>query len=163
MFKVAFLVELMRRAFIGTLEIAPRGIRPDVHQQRPNPQPQLRRALMPVQAPIRLHQATQQVHRPIHRVARPMASGMVLGYCVGCRDVAGLVYPVGMMLVGRQMQGNRSGSRMVVLTRLFRPSLSMRRYQNISLWPKPILSSQGGAPCDARSKGYANSSTVLVM
>ena len=33
----------------------------------------------------------------------------------------------------------------------------------MSLWPKPIVSSQAGTPCAAKSSGYANSSTVPVM
>ena len=67
------------------------------------------------------------------------------------------------MLVGRQMRGQRAASRTVVPTRLFRPSRSMMRYQYMSLWPKPIVSSQGGTPMAANSNGYANSSTVPVM
>ena len=35
----------------------------------------------------------------------------------------------------------------MVPTRLFRPSRSMTRYQYMSLWPKPIVSSHGGTPC----------------
>ena len=74
----------------------------------------------------------------------------------GCRDVALLAGPVGVMLVRHQMLGNCAESWTVVPTRLFRPSRSMTRYQYMSLWPKPIVSSHGGTPCAAKSKGYAN-------
>ena len=74
----------------------------------------------------------------------------------GCRDVALLAGPVGVMLVRHQMLGQLcrvvdGGSHQTV-----RPSRSMTRYQYMSLWPKPIVSSHGGTPCAAKSKGYAN-------
>ena len=70
-----------------------------------------------------------------------------------CGDVALLAGPVGVMFVRHQMRGNCAESRTVVPTRLFRPSRSMTRYQYMSLWPKPSVSSQKGTPCSANSNG----------
>src|SRR3954453_8563575 len=58
----------------GALETgsAPRlGLeRSKVHQQRPAPQPALRRPKLPVQRPVGVEQPIQGVHRTVHLVAR---------------------------------------------------------------------------------------------
>ena len=74
----------------------------------------------------------------------------------GCRDVALLAGPVGVMLVRHQMLGQLcrvvdGGSHQTVS-----PQPLDERYQYMSLWPKPIVSSHGGTLCAAKSKGYAN-------
>ena len=84
---VAFAVESMGRTVVGAGSVAPGGIGAKVQQQGPAPQPQLRRALMAVQAPAGIHQSAQSVHRAVHRVARAMASRMVIGHHVGLRLV----------------------------------------------------------------------------
>src|SRR5947209_14569816 len=85
MLMVAPPVEPMRRTLVGPLEIAPRSVRPEVHQESPAPQPQLRRSLMTVQASPRVHQSAQPVHRAVHRIARAMTSRVVISHGIGFR------------------------------------------------------------------------------
>jgi hypothetical protein len=46
---------------------------PKIHQQRPSPQPGLRRLQVPVQRAVGVQQPIQRVHRTVHRIARAVA------------------------------------------------------------------------------------------
>src|SRR3954463_4298487 len=85
MLMVALAVEPMGWALESPGALPARRVWPEVLQRRPAPQPQLRRPLVAVQAPARVNQAAQPVHRPVHRIARPMASRMVIGHRVRVR------------------------------------------------------------------------------
>lgn len=84
---VALAVEPTGGALESPRELTPRRVPLEIRQQRPAPQPQLGRTLMAVQAPARAHPPTQPVHRPIDRVARAMASRLVVCHRVGLRLV----------------------------------------------------------------------------
>src|SRR3954463_12924906 len=85
MLVVAPTVEPMGRAIESPRGLPSGGVRPEVLEQRPAPQPQLRRASMPMQAPAGVHQPAEPVHRPVPRVARPMAARMVIGHRTSLR------------------------------------------------------------------------------
>ena len=70
----------------------------------------------------------------------------------GCRDVALLAGPVGVMSSATRREGNWAESWTVVPTRLFRPSRSMRRYQNMSLWPNRSSAATGNTDAPPRAK-----------
>src|SRR4051794_12103221 len=101
---VAFAVEPMGRALERPSALTPRRIRPEILQQGPAPQPPLGRALMAVQAPPRIHQPAQPVHRPVDRVARAMASRVVVS---GAGSGQGGSSREGILPGGRR--GRRSG------------------------------------------------------
>ena len=79
---IAFAVEPMGRVLENPTALAPRGVGPEVLQQRPAPQPPLGRTLMAVQSSACVHQPAQAVHRTIRRVARAMASQMGISHYI---------------------------------------------------------------------------------
>ena len=88
---VGFGIEAVDRTLVDATVAMTSGERPEIQQQGPAAEALLGGMEMPVQSSAAMDRAIQKIHQPIHHVAGPMPTGMIVADRILVRSVAKLV------------------------------------------------------------------------